>query len=183
MSTRLVWIDLETTGLTPEDNRILEVASIITDLHLNEIARMEMVVGYSPRIVADLREKADPFVRKMHADNGLWDASAKSPHPIGQVEANLGDFVKQHGGAVAACNHLAGNSIRLDANFLERWMPSILPLMHYRILDVSCFKVAALMYRPELVPEKGNGSMHRAMTDIEWSIKEFRTYKERLFPS
>ena len=132
----LLWVDLEMTGLDPKKDKILEVAAIATDMKLEEIARYEAVIKVSPRLMKSR------MVGKFWEDNkSSRDAlieQNKTGKPVKTVERELIDFLKQHFGSEI---YLAGNSIHQDRKFIEKEMPTFNKMLHYRMLDVSAWKI------------------------------------------
>ena len=164
----LLWVDLEMTGLDPVKDRILEVAAIATDMKLNEIARYEAVVKVDEeliktRMVGEFWEKNKETREALEAQN----ASGKS---IGEVEKELIEFMKKNFGKVV---YLAGNSIHQDRKFIEREMPEFNKLLHYRMLDVSAWKV---YFENALNKKYIKPDHHRALDDIQGSIEELKWY-------
>ena len=165
---KLLWVDLEMTGLEPERDKILEVAAVATGMNLKPIAKMRAVVKVDEdlmreRMVGEFWEKNDTSRQGLMAQN----AEGK---PVGEVERELMEFVERYfEGEV----YLAGNSIHQDRKFIEREMPELDRRLHYRMLDVSAWKIyfenaRGLKFRK---PEN-----HRAEDDIEGSLEELRWY-------
>lgn len=164
----LLWIDLEMTGLDPVKDRICEVAAIATDMKLNEIANFSAIV------------KVDDALMKSRMVGEFWDknsvsrdaliAQNKDGKPVKTVERELLEFLDDHFGKEI---YLAGNSIHQDRKFIEREMPDLNRRLHYRMLDVSAWKIYFEQARHQkfIKPED-----HRAMSDIEGSIKELQYY-------
>ncbi len=184
----LVFCDLETTGLSSSKDRILEIAVIVTDDRLEEIARFHRVTAEVFRV--DLAD-VDPFVRKMHAANGLWGESIMAGETIEKADEDLFRFLWDHVPELSQPNvkktdypQLAGNTVSFDRNFLERWMPTSFKMLHYRNLDVSSLNEMAKRFWPavwESRPRQG-GAVHRAMPDIEESLRVARHYAAHLGP-
>jgi oligoribonuclease len=170
--TKLLWVDLEMTGLNPAKDVILEVAAEITDFKFKTLASYETIVQQDKQIVVDRMQKniwwkdypenRDEFVRKM--DEGK---------PSQQVEAELVELVEQQFGAEPAV--LAGNSIHNDRAFIRQWWPQLDLKLHYRMLDVSAWKVF-MQGRHDVKFEKKE--VHRAFDDIQASIAELQHYLE-----
>lgn len=174
VNQRLVWIDLEMTGLSIDTDEIVEIAAIVTDAELNELdAGISMVVKASDTAMKNM----DDFVVGMHTASGLLD---EIPHGLSLLDAQAAvlDYVKSH---VPEPNkgHLAGSSVYVDRGFLAKYMPEIDAHLHYRLIDVSSIKELARRWYPKTYfnsPEKtGN---HRALADIRESIAELRFYRE-----
>lgn len=170
-SRPILWLDLEMTGLDPIKDKITEIAAIVTDWDFNEIARFESGVGYKDGIIKPLLD-ANPFYVKM-ADNkkALLELTKTSP-PIKVVEKSFIKFVKEH------CDThfpvlLAGNSIHMDRQFIRAQMPFLEQLLHYRMLDVSAWKV---VFEGKFGQKYVKKEVHRALSDIEESILELKYY-------
>ncbi len=165
---KLLWIDLEMTGLSPEADRILEVAAIATDIELNEIATLEATVHVDEEIIK--RRMVGDFWQKNKESYDALIAANPTGQPVQTVERELLDFLDQHFGQTI---YLAGNSIHQDRRFLEREMPELNRRLHYRMLDVSAWKIyfENALGRKFTKPEN-----HRALDDIRGSIEEFKWY-------
>ena len=175
---RLVWIDLEMTGLDPSHDEIVEIAAIITDAELNELdAGISLVV--CPPDLAILEGMEDVVVR-MHTESGLLEDI-----PAGIALADAGAQVLAYvQGHVAEPRRapLAGSSVYVDRGFLARYLPELDEYMHYRLIDVSTIKELARRWYPRSyfnAPAKTGG--HRALADIRESIAELRYYRDTLF--
>jgi len=181
---KLLWVDLEMTGLNPQIDRILEIGLIITDFDFNELATYEAVV-YQPPEVLELMKKA-PFygfkngtrttvgtVYDVASENGLI-AKVSSGKAEKQVESEVVKLVDKHfKGPVI----LAGNSIHQDRRFIRQWWPKLESKLHYRMLDVSSFKII-MQGRYKIEFQKPN--KHRALEDIRGSIAELVYYMDKL---
>ena len=165
---KLLWIDLEMTGLDPEKDRILEVAAIATDMELNEIGNMEAVVKVDEnlmksRMVGEFWEKNKKSYDALFAQNA-------SGEDVGAVEKKILEFLDKNFGAEI---YLAGNSIHQDRKFIEREMPELNKRLHYRMLDVSAWKI---YFENALDKKFIKPDNHRALDDIKGSIEEFKWY-------
>ena len=165
---KLLWVDLEMTGLDPDKDKILEVAAIATDMDLNQIATYEAVIKVDEnlmkeRMVGDFWEKNKKSYDALMAQN-------KDGKPVETVENELLDFVKENFGTEI---YLAGNSIHQDRKFIEREMPALNSKLHYRMLDVSAWKIyfENALNKKFIKPEN-----HRALDDINGSIEELKWY-------
>lgn len=170
----LAWIDLETTGLNPGRDHVLEVACIVTDDELNEIARFQSVVYYggSP-------DEHHEVVQKMHTENGLWSECASSTAPtIWEVDGQLAAFLQQH----AAGAQLAGSTISFDRAFMQVDLKRAHSVLHYRNVDVTTLNELARRFWPEAYASRPNNDTkgHRAMTDVEESLRVCKHYIKAL---
>lgn len=174
----IIWVDTETTGLLPAKERLLEVACIITDDQLNEVARYEAVTSEAKFV--DFA-KVDPYVLDMHFKNGLWQESLMRGKARIGVDSELHTFIKENG---AEKSQLAGSTISFDRNFIEMHLPFANSLLHYRNIDVTTFNETARRFWPSVheVRPRGTGSTHRAMADIEESLNVMRYYTKALGP-
>ena len=165
---KLLWIDLEMTGLDPAKDRICEVAAIATDMKLNEIADYQAVVKV-PEELMDERMVGDFWEKNSKSRDDLKSQN-KDGKPIKEVEKELIDFINQN------CDkelYLAGNSVHQDRKFIEREMPELNSRLHYRMLDVSAWKV---YFENALNKKFTKPDIHRALDDIKGSIEEFKWY-------
>lgn len=174
----LVWMDLEMTGLDPARHVIVEIATIVTDDHLEVVAEgPDLVVHQPPEALAAMED----VVREMHTASGLLAAIEASTTTLEEAgEATLA-FIKEHVPEPRTVP-LCGNSIGTDRRFLARWFPEIENYLHYRSVDVSTIKELARRWYPDLLagaPKKARG--HRALDDIRESLEELRYYRKVLF--
>lgn len=171
----MVWMDLEMTGLEPDRDTIIEMATLITDHDLQVIAEgPEIVVHQDPALF----DKMDDWNKEHHSKSGLWQKVVDSKVSLAEAEARTLDFLKAHIGPRES--PLCGNSIWQDRRFLARHMRALEAYLHYRLVDVSSIKELAVRWYPDVKFSKPKGA-HRALDDIRESIDELRFYRERFF--
>ena len=173
-SQRLVWIDLEMTGLSLETDEIVEIAAIVTEADLTELDQgISLVIKPGQQSLDNM----DDFVTNMHTESGLI-TEIPAGTTIEDAQAQVLDYIKQHIPEQRK-GHLAGSSVYVDRGFLAKYMPEIDEHLHYRLIDVSSIKELARRWFPKAYfnsPEKtGN---HRALADIRESIAELRYYRD-----
>jgi len=169
---RLVWIDLEMTGLDPDRERIIEIATLITDNELNPIAEGPVIaVKQADALLAGM----DDWNTKTHGDSGLIDRVKASTVDTAEAERRTLEFLKQH--VVVNTSPMCGNSIHQDRRFLEREMPDLLAFFHYRNLDVSTLKELAKRWNPAALKGFEKRASHQALDDIRESVAELRHYR------
>ena len=173
MAANLVWMDLEMTGLDPNTDRIIEMATIITDSELNVVAEGPVLAIRQPeeRLAA-----MDDWNQKHHGESGLLDRVRKSQISQREAEAQTLAFLEQHVEKNQA--PLCGNTIWQDRRFLARYMSDLERYLHYRIIDVSSLKELVARWRPELLDGFTKVNAHTALADIRESIAELRYYRE-----
>ncbi|WP_111978839.1 oligoribonuclease [Algibacillus agarilyticus] len=172
----LVWLDLEMTGLYPDEDKVLEVATIVTDSDLNIIAEGPVFAIHQPD---DILDNMDEWCVTQHGKSGLTERCKKST--VTEEEASLKtiEFLKQY--VPAGKSPMCGNSIGQDRRFMFVHMPVLEEFFHYRNLDVSTIKELARRWRPELVDDYRKKGIHLALDDIYESIEELSRYKEKFF--
>jgi oligoribonuclease len=170
--TNLVWMDLEMSGLEPEDCEVLEIATIITDADLNILATGPELVIHHPDSVLDAM---DEWNQEHHGKSGLIQRVKDSKISLAEAEKQTLDFIKEWTEERSA--PLCGNSIGQDRRFLYKYMPELSEWLHYRNIDVSTLKELAHRWRPDLQDYK-KSEQHRALADIEESIAELLWYKD-----
>jgi oligoribonuclease len=169
----LVWIDMEMTGLSPDNDRVIEVAVVITDSELETVAESPSLVVHQPDSVLD---GMDAWNKSTHAKSGLIERVKASTLTEAVVEAQMLEFLNEY---VPANNSpMCGNSICQDRRFLARWMPQLEAWFHYRNLDVSTLKELAKRWKPEVALGIKKHGKHEALADIYESISEMRHYRE-----
>jgi len=172
---KLVWIDLEMTGLDPAVDSILEIAVIITGADLAPIAEYEAVIHQPDSTLLTM----SAFVRDMHTKNGLIERVRKSRVSLDEACAKALALIKQY--CPEGQGVLAGNSIHQDRRFLLKYMPEIEAWLHYRQVDVSSLKILAQAWYPD-VPKFGKEDKdHTALADIRQSIAELKYYRAQVF--
>ncbi|KAE8288154.1 Oligoribonuclease, mitochondrial [Larimichthys crocea] len=177
MSQRMVWVDLEMTGLDVDKDRIIEMACIITDSDLNILAEGPNLIINQPDSLLD---GMSDWCKEHHGKSGLTQAVRDSKITLEQAEYEFLSFVRQHT-PPGQCP-LAGNSVHADKRFLDKYMPQFMYHLHYRIIDVSTIKELCRRWFPEeykIVPHKK--ASHRALDDIWESIKELQYYRANVF--
>lgn len=174
----LVWMDLEMTGLEPARDRIVEIATLVTDDDLAVVAEGPDLVVHQPE---DALAGMDDVVREMHTRSGLLEAIRASSTSLAEAGAETLAFIREHVPEPRTVP-LCGNSIGTDRRFLAVHLPEIEQHLHYRSIDVSTVKELARRWHPEALeaaPRKAGG--HRAMDDIKESVAELDHYRRTLF--
>lgn len=174
-STNLIWIDLEMTGLSPEEDTIIEIATIVTDMHLNELAEGPVLAIMQSREVMD---GMDEWNTRQHGQSGLTVRVFDSETSTADAEAATLEFLSQW--VDAGASPMCGNSICQDRRFLAREMPGLERYFHYRNLDVSTLKILASLWAPEVAKGFVKDSEHLALADIRDSIEELCWYRDNL---
>lgn len=176
--TKLVWLDLEMTGLDIERHVIVEIACIVTDSDLTVLDDGIDIVIHQD---ADAMGRMDDFVRKMHTKSGLLPAINAAEASVDVAQARTIAYVRGHV-PVAGTAPLCGNSIGTDRRFLDRYMHDLDTYLHYRSIDVSSLKELCRRWYPEIYTKRpGKSETHRALDDIRESIEELRFYRDQLF--
>ncbi len=171
-------MDLEMTGLDPDTNVIVEIATIVTDDQLNVVAEgPDIVIHHPDEVLAHM----DPFVVDMHTTSGLLDAIRASTTSLEEAGRRTLEFIKTHV-PEARTVPLCGNSIGTDRRFLARYLPDIENHLHYRSVDVSTIKELVKRWYPGADTKRPyKAGNHRALGDVHESIAELRFYRERVF--
>ncbi len=170
---RLVWLDMEMTGLDPEKERIIEVAVVVTEPDLTVVAEGPVLVVHQPDSLLDAM---DSWNTSTHGKSGLTDKVRASTISEAQAEQMLVEFLAQH--VPAGKSPLCGNTISQDRRFMFRYMPKLEAFFHYRNLDVSTLKELARRWRPDVYKGFDKKSRHEALADIYESIQELKYYRE-----
>jgi oligoribonuclease len=174
---RLVWIDLEMTGLDVERHRIVEVAVLVTDAQLEMLADgLDLVVHQPPEVMAEM----DDFVRKMHTKSGLLGEIERSSLTLNDAGTQAVEYIRQFV-PEAATAPMCGNSIGVDRRFLDRYLPDLDRYLHYRSIDVSSIKELCRRWYPAVYKKRpGKAETHRALDDIRESVAELRYYRDAI---
>ena len=172
----LVWIDLEMTGLDPDKEKIIEIATLITDSQLNIIAEGPNLIINQPESLLD---QMDEWNKNQHGSSGLIDEVKKSNITMQMAEIETLEFISKYVGHKQS--PMCGNTVSHDRRFLIRHMPRLEEYFNYRHIDVSSFKEAAVrwMNGAQVYEKKGS---HRAMGDIKESVEELAFYKDLFLP-
>ncbi|UCF10607.1 MAG: oligoribonuclease [Candidatus Bipolaricaulota bacterium] len=174
--SNLVWIDLETTGLSVGRHAILEIASIVTDKDLNILEEgPDLVVHQTEETLA----RVDEWCEQQHGPSGLLEASAASDISLREAEAQTLRFLRKH--THRGASPLCGNSILLDRRFLMRYMPDLNAHLSHRNIDVSAINELVARWFPGALARLDKGIRHRAADDIRASIEELRFYRRSVF--
>ncbi|MFY9178354.1 MAG: oligoribonuclease [Venatoribacter sp.] len=174
-SKYLVWMDLEMTGLEPERDVIIEIATIITDNNLQVVAEGPVMAVHQPDMLLDAM---DEWNTNTHGQSGLTERVRQSQTDTRLAEQKTLEFLKQY--LKAGESPLCGNSIHQDRRFLVKYMPELEAFFHYRNIDVSTVKELAKRWKPEVVSSFNKQGSHQALDDIRESIAEMLHYKEHL---
>ena len=172
-ANHLVWLDMEMSGLDPARDRILEVATVVTDAQLGTVAEGPVLVVHQPN---DVLHAMDDWNKTTHARSGLVDRVRASQLSESDAEEQMLAFLAQH--VPAKASPMCGNSICQDRRFLARWMPRLEAFFHYRNLDVSTLKELARRWNPALARGVAKQGRHEALADIYESIEELKYYRE-----
>ncbi len=174
-SENLIWIDLEMTGLFPDTDLIIEIATIVTDKHLTVLAEGPVIAVHQ---TAAVLAAMDDWNRKQHGSSGLTERVLASR--IGTAQAERQTLAFLEGWVEPRRSPMCGNSICQDRRFLARLMPSLERFFHYRNLDVSTLKELAQRWAPHIAQAFRKNSTHLALDDVRESIRELEYYREHL---
>ncbi len=177
-SSNLIWIDLEMTGLDTMGDSIIEIATVVTDKFLNELAEGPAIAIGQPRAMMD---GMDEWNTRQHGETGLTARVLESSITVQDAEAKTLGFLDEW--ADKGVSPMCGNSICQDRRFMARQMPELEAFFHYRNLDVSTLKILAQQWAPEVASGFTKESTHRALADIRDSIAELAWYRDQLLDS
>ena len=169
----LIWLDMEMSGLSPVNDRILELAAVVTDAELNVLAESPVLVVHQSDAVLD---GMDAWNKGAHGRSGLIDRVRAATLDEAAACAQMIAFLQQH--VPAGKSPMSGNSICQDRRFMARYMPELEAYFHYRNLDVSVFKELARRWKPEIYAGFKKASKHEALADVYESIAELKYYRE-----
>ncbi|MBB3122053.1 MULTISPECIES: oligoribonuclease [Telluria group] len=169
----LVWVDMEMTGLEPDTDRIIEVAMVVTDMHLNVLAEGPVLAIHQSDATLDAM---DSWNKGTHGRSGLIDRVKASTISEAQAEAEFIAFMKQW--VPQGKSPMCGNTIGQDRRFMVRYMPKLEAFFHYRNVDVSTLKELGRRWKPEVVSSFKKAQKHTALADILESIEELKHYRE-----
>jgi oligoribonuclease len=172
----LGWIDLEMTGLAPDSDRIIEIATIVTDRDLNVLAEGPVLAVHQPDATL---AAMDDWNKRTHGASGLTERVRASSCDEAEAERRTLEFLSEYLGPRAS--PMCGNSICQDRRFLARWMPALERFFHYRNLDVSTLKELARRWAPAALAGVAKSNSHQALDDVRDSIRELRHYRATLF--
>ncbi len=171
----LIWIDMEMTGLTPDSDRIIEIALLVTDPQLNVIAEGPVLVLHQPD---EVLEAMDAWNKGVHGKSGLIEKVKATRLDEASAEARMLEFLAPH--VPAGASPMCGNSICQDRRFLARSMPRLEAFFHYRNLDVSTLKELVKRWKPEVAKGLKKDGKHEALADILDSIEELKYYRRTI---
>jgi oligoribonuclease len=173
-ATRLIWIDMEMTGLKPDSDRIIEVALVVTDMDLAVVAEAEvLVVHQDDATLAGM----DSWNQSTHGRTGLAGKVKSSAFAEKDVEERMIAFLREH--VPPKTSPMCGNTICQDRRFLARWMPALEDYFHYRNLDVSTLKELCKRWQPDVAKGWTKQGKHEALADIYESIDELKYYRDK----
>ena len=175
-ANKLIWLDMEMTGLDPQNDRIIEVAMVVTDNDLNVLAQSEVYAVHQDDAVLNAM---DEWNTRTHGNSGLTARVRASTLSEADVEVALIAFMAEH--VPARTSPMCGNSIGQDRRFMARWMPKLEAYFHYRNLDVSTVKELCKRWQPDVAKGVVKKGAHTALADILESIEELRYYRANFF--
>ena len=171
--TNLIWIDLEMTGLVPEKDNIIEIATVVTDADLNVLAEGPSIAIHQDNKLLD---SMDEWNTRQHTKSGLVQRVKESEISLNKAEKQTLDFLMKY--VDLGASPMCGNSICQDRRFLYNYMPKLEKFFHYRHIDVSTLKELAVRWKPDIVSTSFKQSKHLALSDIYDSINELKHYRE-----
>ncbi len=172
----LIWIDLEMTGLDPEIDVVLEIATIVTDKELNLVAEGPVIAVFQPD---EVLQNMNEWCIKTHGETGLTARCRESSIDVHEAELQTIEFLKQH--VPEGLSPLCGNSIGQDRRFLVKYMPALESYCHYRNIDVSTIKELVKRWQPDILNGVKKKNVHLALDDIRESIEELKYYRNTIF--
>jgi len=171
--TNLIWIDLEMTGLIPETDVIIEIATVVTDANLNVIDEGPSLAIHQSK---ELIDGMDEWNTSQHNRSGLVKRVMESKITVTEAESQTLEFLSKH--VDSGVSPMCGNSICQDRRFLSNYMPNLEKFFHYRHIDVSTLKELAVRWKPDIISNSFKNSRHLALSDIYDSIDELKYYRE-----
>ncbi|MBY6018678.1 oligoribonuclease [Ferrimonas balearica] len=175
-ASNLIWIDLEMTGLDPEQNTIIEIATIVTDSELNVLAEGPVLAVHQPE--SELA-KMDEWNVRTHGNSGLTERVRASKVDMAEAERQTLAFLAEW--VPAGASPICGNSVGQDRRFLVKYMPALEGYFHYRTIDVSTVKELVRRWEPSLLDQFSKAGTHQALDDIRESIAELTFYRRKVF--
>lgn len=175
-NTNLVWIDMEMTGLDPETDVVLEIATIVTDSQLKILAEGPVLAIHQPN---DILDNMDPWCIETHGASGLTDRCRASDVTEQMAVEQTIAFLQQY--VPKGVSPLCGNTIGQDRRFMVKYMPDLEDYFHYRSIDVSTIKELVKRWHPEVLNGFSKKGTHLALDDIRESIAELSYYREHVF--
>lgn len=174
-SNNLIWLDLEMTGLDPDKDRILEIATIVTDKHFTVLSEGPVIAIHQSDLVL---AKMDEWCTRQHGSSGLTARVKKSKISTAKAEKQTLEFLQRY--VPEGKSPMCGNSICQDRRFLYRYMPKLEKFFHYRNFDVSVLKIIAKRWYPDIAKGINKKTKHQALSDVYDSIEEMKYYIKHL---